>query len=42
MNETFKFSSHSKTIQKLSNYDFIPGNRSAVCLALPDVSHTQQ
>lgn len=42
MNETFIFSSHSKTIQKLSDYDFIPGNRSAVCLVLPDVSHTQQ
>lgn len=42
MNETFKFFSHSKTIQKLSDYDFIPGNRSAVCLVLPDVSHTQQ
>lgn len=42
INETFIFSSHSQTLQKLSDYDFSPGNRSAACLALRDVSHTQQ
>lgn len=42
MNETFIFSSHSKATQKLGDYDFIPGSRSAVHLVLPDVSHTQQ